>query len=91
MRRQVVGKFYINWREMKLSDEAETNQFQQKNTVTKSRTFRHVGDDDADEEDDGVEPVVAQDEGDHEEAYSKENGDRGDLKVAGGLPRTDVW
>ena len=76
---------------VKLSDEAETNQFQPKNTETKFRTFRHVGDDDADEEDDGVEPVVAQDEGDHEEAHSKEDGDRGDLKVRGGLPRTAVW
>ena len=54
----------------------------QKNTVTKSRTFRHVGDDDADEEDDGVEPVVAQDAGDQEEAHSEEDSDRGDLKVA---------
>lgn len=38
----------------------------------------HVGDDDADEEDDGVEPVVAEDEGDDEEGDAKEDGHTGD-------------
>ena len=59
----------------------------------KKRTFGHVGDDDSDEEDDGVEPVVAQDAGDQEEAHSEEDSDRGDLKAAAAvegplLPRT---
>ena len=38
----------------------------------------HVGHDDPDEEDDCVEPVVAEDEGDDEEADAKEDGDGGD-------------
>ena len=42
------------------------------------KSFRYIGDDDADEEDDSVEPVVAQDEGDYEEADAKEDGDGGD-------------
>ena len=41
-------------------------------------TLGHVGDDDADEEDDRVEPVVAEDEGDDEEGDSEEDGDAGD-------------
>jgi len=46
-----------------------------------SGTFRHVSDDDSDEEDDGVEPVVAQDEGDDEEAHPEEDGDGCDLET----------
>ncbi len=38
----------------------------------------HVGDNDADEEDDSVEPVVAEDEGDDEEGDTEEDGDAGD-------------
>ena len=41
-------------------------------------TLGHVGDDDADEEDDRVQPVVAEDEGDDEEGDAKEDGDAGD-------------
>merc|ERR1719382_2265427 len=37
------------------------------------KTFRHVGHDDADQEDDSVEPVVAEDEGDDEEGDAKED------------------
>ena len=42
------------------------------------KSFRYIGDDDADEEDDSVEPVVAEDEGDDEEADAKEDSDGGD-------------
>ena len=42
------------------------------------KSFRYIGDDDADEEDDRVEPVVAEDEGDDEEGDAKEDGDAGD-------------
>ena len=42
------------------------------------KSFRYIGDDDTDEEDDSVEPVVAQDEGDYEETDAKEDGDGGD-------------
>ena len=38
-------------------------------------TFRHVGDNDADQEYDGSEPMVSEDEGDDEEGNSKEDGD----------------
>lgn len=38
------------------------------------RTFRHVGHDDADEEDDCIQPVVAQNEGDEEEGDAQEDG-----------------
>ena len=41
------------------------------------KSFRYIGDDDADEEYDSVEPVVAQDEGDYEETDAKEDGDGG--------------
>ena len=41
-------------------------------------TLGHVGHDDADQEDHGVEPVVAEDEGDDEEGDSEEDGDGGD-------------
>ena len=37
-------------------------------------TFWDVGDDDADEEDDGIEPVVSEDEGDDEEGDTEEDG-----------------
>ena len=40
--------------------------------------FRYVCHNDPDEEDDSVEPVVAEDEGDDEEADAKEDGDGGD-------------
>ncbi len=40
--------------------------------------FRDVGDDDADEEDDGIEPVVAEDEGDDEEGDAEEDGHASD-------------
>ena len=36
-------------------------------------TFGHVGDDDTDKEDDGIEPVVAENKGDDEESHSQEN------------------
>ena len=42
------------------------------------KSFRYIGDDDADEEDDSVEPVVAQDECNDEETDAKEDGDGGD-------------
>ena len=42
------------------------------------KSFRYIGDDDADEEDDRVQPVVAEDEGDDEEGDSEEDGDAGD-------------
>ena len=42
-------------------------------------TFGHVSDDDADQEDDGVQPVVAEDESDDEEADSEEDSDSRDL------------
>ena len=38
-------------------------------------TLGDVSDDDTNQEDDGVQPVVAQDEGDDEECYSEEDGD----------------
>lgn len=41
-------------------------------------TFGDVGDDDADEEDDRIEPVVAEDEGDDEEGDAEEDGHAGD-------------
>ena len=41
-------------------------------------TFRYVSDNDTDQEDDGVEPVVSEDEGDDEEADSEEHGHAGD-------------
>merc|ERR1719471_937869 len=41
-------------------------------------TLGDVGDDDTDQEDDGVQPVVAEDEGDDEESDSEEDGDTGD-------------
>ena len=41
-------------------------------------TLRHVGHDDTDQEDDGIEPVVAKDEGDDEEGHTEEDCDRGD-------------
>ena len=37
------------------------------------QTLGHVGDNDTDEENDGIQPVVAQDEGDKEEGYTKEH------------------
>ena len=40
--------------------------------------LRYVRHNDPDEEDDSVEPVVAQDEGDYEETDAKEDGDGGD-------------
>ena len=40
--------------------------------------FRYVCHNDPDEEDDSVEPVVAEDEGDDEEGDAKEDGDAGD-------------
>ena len=36
--------------------------------------FWNVGDDDSDEEDDGIEPVVPEDEGDNEEGDAQEDG-----------------
>merc|ERR1719341_1773209 len=42
------------------------------------KTFGHVGHDDADQEDDGVEPVVAEDEGDDEEGDTEEDSNAGD-------------
>ena len=42
------------------------------------QTLGHVSDDDADQEDDGVEPVVAEDESDDEEADAEEDGHAGD-------------
>ena len=42
------------------------------------QSLGHVGDDDADEEDDGVEPGVAQNEGNNEEGHAEEDRDRGD-------------
>merc|ERR1719336_2872195 len=41
-------------------------------------TFRDVGHDDTDEEDDSVQPVVTQDEGDDEEADTEEDSDASD-------------
>ena len=38
----------------------------------------YVGDDDSDQEDDGVQPMVAKDEGDDEEADAEKDGDAGD-------------
>ena len=38
----------------------------------RKQSLGHVGDDDADEKDDGVEPLVAEDERDHEERDSEE-------------------
>ena len=73
-------------------DELEQKIQKQIFVLEKLGTFGHVGDDDADEEDDGVEPVVAQDAGNQEEAHSEEDSDRGDLKAAAvegpRLPRT---
>ncbi len=43
-------------------------------------TFRHVSDDDSDEKDDSIEPVVAEDECDDEEAHAEKDGHCGDLK-----------
>ena len=42
------------------------------------QTLWHVSDDDSDEEDNGVEPVIAQNEGDDEEGDAEEDGDTGD-------------
>ena len=42
------------------------------------KSFWNIGDDDSDEEDDGVEPVVAEDEGDDEEGDAEEDSDSGD-------------
>merc|ERR1719384_1086505 len=42
------------------------------------QTLGHVGHDDTDQEDDGVQPVVAEDEGDDEESDSEEDSDSGD-------------
>ena len=41
-------------------------------------TLRHVGHNDTDQEDDGIKPVVAKDEGNDEEADTEEDGDSGD-------------
>ena len=41
-------------------------------------TFGDVGDDDADEEDDGVQPLVSEQEGDDEESDAEEDGHAGD-------------
>jgi hypothetical protein len=49
--------------------------------------FRHVGDDDPDEEDDGVTPVVAEYEGDDEEDDADEDGHaRDDVNEVVDLP-----
>ena len=42
------------------------------------QTLGHVGDDDSNEKDDGVEPVGAEYEGDHEERDSEEHRHTGD-------------
>ena len=42
------------------------------------KTLGYICHNDSDEEDDCVEPVVAEDEGDDEEADAKEDGDGGD-------------
>ena len=42
------------------------------------QTFRYISDNDTDEEDDGIEPVVSEDESDDEEWYSKEHSHSGD-------------
>merc|ERR1712242_244497 len=42
------------------------------------QTLGHVGHDDSDQEDDGVQPVVAEDEGNDEEGNTEEHGDTGD-------------
>jgi len=41
-------------------------------------TLWNVGDDDSDEKDDGVEPVVAENEGDDEEGNAEEDSNAGD-------------
>ena len=58
----------------------ESEKVSQKNII-RFRTFGDVGDDDADEEDHGVEPVVAENEGNDEEAHAKEDCDRCDLEL----------
>lgn len=40
---------------------------------SRQKSLRHVGHDDADEEDDGFQPGVAQDEGQDEESHSEED------------------
>ena len=42
------------------------------------KSFRYVGDDDSNEEDDGVQPLVAEDERDDEERDSEEDRNAGD-------------
>ena len=42
------------------------------------QTLRYICDDDADEKDDGVEPIVAENESNDEERDSKEDCDAGD-------------
>ena len=46
--------------------------------MTWKKTFGDVSDDDADEEDDGIEPLVAQGQGDDEEGDAQEDGHSGD-------------
>ena len=41
------------------------------------QTLRHVGDDDSDEEDDSIEPEIAEDEGDDEERDAEEHSNAG--------------
>ena len=48
------------------------------NSDSSKEPLRYVRHNDPDEEDDSVEPVVAEDEGDDEEADAKEDSDGGD-------------
>ena len=57
-------------------------------------TFRNVGDNDSNKEDDGVEPEVSEDERDYEERHTEEDGhssdemdEMSDLAGDRGLPR----
>ena len=42
------------------------------------QSLRHVSHNDTNEEDDSIEPVISQDEGDDEEGHSEENGHSSD-------------
>ena len=39
------------------------------------KTLRNVGHDDSDQEDDSIQPIVAENEGDYEEGYPEEDSD----------------
>ena len=66
------SKIYVYLGSHPLGSQGETDSDGSKETLG------HVGDDDPDEEDDRVQPVVAEDEGDDEEGDSEEDGDTGD-------------